>query len=297
MAKKRWATFSVADHLDIRSLVPDVLLFDCLAFPYPADQDELAYWEEKKWDPKQLDYCVSMLGEFAYLVDWGGGERKGIPTNIAQAADFEALSESPFQKDKKIKWEHAKQWTRMKIRDAVKEKRGKDLWVMPCYRSRSAFLQDQDATITVADRNSRREALALLVGQKMRVPDDADPKVALRLAIDLARDGGYQRSRRALDNWQEDVVQRDQSTEDDAQDLADLISDLNKYVTAATHNQREQWFFFAWKRLLGLGGNPFVAVGGATMEVVQIAKGRKIEVPEGPMAAFHHVRERVIEAL
>jgi hypothetical protein len=30
----------LAGHLDIRALVPDILLFDRLAFPFPADEKE-----------------------------------------------------------------------------------------------------------------------------------------------------------------------------------------------------------------------------------------------------------------
>src|SRR5258706_219676 len=84
-----------------------------------------------------------------------------------------------------LNWEKAKQMTRGMIADFVQEKRGTDFWVMPSYRSRDAFLKDQRVKIAATDRKSRRAALALLIGQHMTVPDDADPKIALGLAVDL----------------------------------------------------------------------------------------------------------------
>lgn len=297
MAKKRCATFSVADHLDMRALIPDVLLFDRLAFPYPANDKEMAYWEKENWNPKQLDFCLLMLEDLALRVDWGRKEWANFSNNAGQAALLDSLDGSPQARKKGVTWETAKQMTRQIIRAKVQKRRDPEFWVMPCYRSREAFLLDQNATITRPNDASRREALSLLVGQKMMVPNDADPKKALRLAIDLTRDESYRKSRRALNNWQETVIGREQSAADDAQELADLISDLNAHIANTTKKKREQWFFFALKQVFGSGGNPLTLLAKATIEIGQIARGGKAESPSGPIGAFQHVRERVIEAL
>jgi hypothetical protein len=298
MAKKRWATFSAVDHLDIRTLVPDVLLFDRLVFPYPANKDELAYWEARKWEPKLLDWCVLMLEELAYLVqvEWSGMKREAPSANGLRRTIFEKLD---YQEELDYKKASADEISESgeQIRQVVFNERRNDLWVMPRYRSRESFLQDQHATMTVADQTTRREALALLIGQKMTVPLDADPKVALRLAIDLARDDSYQRSRRALNNWQEAVIWREQSAKDDAQDLADLVSDLNRHLAKVGAKTRQQWVFYALKRVLGLESNILISLGNATMDIAEIVRKQGDEIPEGPMGVFQHVRKRVIEAL
>ncbi len=46
MAKHRWATFSVEDHIDVTQLIPDILSFDRLIFPYPPDAQERKRWED-----------------------------------------------------------------------------------------------------------------------------------------------------------------------------------------------------------------------------------------------------------
>jgi hypothetical protein len=237
-----------------------------------------------------------MLEELAYLVqvEWSGMKREPPSANRLRTTIFEKLDyQEKYQETSDDELAESGE----EISRVLLKERRNDLWVMPRYRSRESFLQDQYARITAADRNSRREALALLIGQKMTVPLDADPKIALRLAIDLARDDSYQRSRRALNNWQEAVIWREQSAKDDAQDLADLISDLNRHLAKVGAKTRQQWVFFALERVLGLKSNILVSLGNATMDIAEIVRNRREEIPEGPMAVFQHVRKRVIEAL
>jgi hypothetical protein len=299
MARKRFATFSVADHLDVRALAADVLLFDQLAIPYPAGPKDWDYWVKKEWDPKLLEYCLVELEDLALPIAWGKEERDKFRANIQNAEELEQLTVSPIKWMRGVeeaqKWEVAKQWTRATVGQIVQELRGTDFWMMPCYRSPDAFLRNQNARIAPADSNSRREALALLVGQKMRVPDSADPKLALRLAVELARNESYLRSRRQLFNWQEEVIHREQSERDDAQELDDLIAELNDHVAKTKSKTRVQWIFYALKRAIGMVENPVAMVANATIEGAEIITDREA-TPPGPMAAFHHVQKRVIEA-
>jgi hypothetical protein len=304
MAKARRATFSVADHLNFRALVPDVLLFDRLVFPCPADEAEEARWSERGWDPEKLNRCLLTLEELAYPVEWGKTQNREFDSNMEQAANLERLILSPLDYKKKAadaqsaheQWQSAKAMTREMLESRIKAKGG-DYWVMPRYGSKTSFLKDQNVSINPADKDSRRDALALLVSQKMSVPDDADEVVALRLAINLARDQGYQRHRRALFDWQESVIQRDQTMKEDAQDLADLIADLNRYIASQGSKERSQWIVFVLKRIIGIPElvHPLGALNTA-VEVGEFVSDRGREMAPGAMAAFRHVRERVIEA-
>jgi hypothetical protein len=300
MAKKHWATFSVADHLDLRALVSDILLFDRLAFPYPADETEWKVWEDNHWDPKLLDYCLAKLGDLAIPFEWGKEQHELFHSNMEQAQllDRLTLASAAFSHDEQKRWEMAKNMTRAMIAQAVQEERGLDFVVTPCYRSQDAFLTDQNLKITAPEQTSRREALAILVGQELIVPDHADLKVALDLAVDLARDEAYQRSRRSLYNWQDEVVRRDQSSQDDAQELADLVSDLNSHMKRGAERAHKRWFVFVLKRLAALpeiATSPITAIGNAFIETVELRTESKNEVPAGAIAAFHHARSRVID--
>jgi hypothetical protein len=299
MARKRWATFSVADHLDVLGLVPDILLFDRLAFPFPADEKEWTYWDEQGWEPSLLRSILTQLGDLALPVEWGDEQRARFATNMQQAEVVDKLALSPIKFaqpfDLEIHWENEKYMTRYMIGNYVQEERGTDFWVMPRYPSYDAFLRDQGAKIAPADHKTRREKLALLVGQKMMVPHHADPGRALRLAVELAQDDGYLRRRRDLFNWQETVIQRDQSPRDDLEELQDLIADLNEMIARQRSQRREQWVFYALKRAADVLTGDFLGFAAdAAIEAAEIMRDRP-DTPGGAMAAFHHVRARVLE--
>jgi hypothetical protein len=129
----------------------------------------------------------------------------------------------------------------------------------------------------------------------MAIPHDADAKVALRLAVELANDDDYRKARDALYHWQETVIGRKQTKEADGQDLADLISDLNRHVEKCRAEKRSQWIFFALKRLFGIDGlaSP-LNIGDVVVETAEFLTKQKNEFAPGAMAAIHHVRDRVI---
>jgi hypothetical protein len=112
MAKQRWATFSVADHKNQAELVPDILSFDKLVFPYPEDETEWARWEERGWDPQQLDTRLRELGELAMPFDWGEGQAALYRTRLAQAHhNYDLTISAAACSDGAGKWELAKQAT------------------------------------------------------------------------------------------------------------------------------------------------------------------------------------------
>jgi hypothetical protein len=299
LAKQRWATLSVADHLDLRALVPDVLLFDRLAFPYPADQAEWRLWVEQGWDPDLLDHCLGKLDKLALPFDWGKEQHRQFRTNMEQAQHLvgrAAVAVRVDNPDDAKSWEIAKGMTRQMIASSLQRDLGDDLWVMPSYQSRAAFLKDQQIEIAAPSRESRREALVVLVGQEMVVPDDADPHVAFDRAVRLAQDEAYQVSRRALYNWQEDVIQREQSRKDDARELADLMFNLHKHVEKAGAKTRRQWLFFVLKR--AANASKFLHPAewpNLLIEAAEVVFGEpKPEIPPGPTAVFQHMQRKVI---
>ncbi|HEX2746014.1 MAG TPA: hypothetical protein VHN16_16650 [Streptosporangiaceae bacterium] len=49
MTRQIWGCYSVADHLERRAFVADLLLYDRLVVPTPS-ADDLDRWD-KQWDP------------------------------------------------------------------------------------------------------------------------------------------------------------------------------------------------------------------------------------------------------
>lgn len=300
MAMARYATFSVADHLDVRTLVPDVLLFDKLAFPFPPDADSWAHWRKKQWQPERLESCLVTLDDLAIAYDWGIAQHREFRNKLSQSADVQNQSVSVRELTRAVpydeRWDMAKSITRGLIADRLHGTRGVDFWVMPTFASKGAYLHDDRATIAPAQKGARRDRLALLAAQEITLPDDADPAVALRLAAELARDPTFQKSRRTLFNWQEATVQREQNSKNDAQDLADAIEGMNREVVKATKTTRSRWVVFVLKTALGIPEaiHTALSAGKAVLETAEFGRGEHRDDPIGPLAAFQHIRGRVL---
>lgn len=71
LARPRWGTLSVRSHLDLNSLAMDLLLYDAVVFPTPADEAEAHRWDEKGRNTRLLAKQVIQLGDLAYTVPWG----------------------------------------------------------------------------------------------------------------------------------------------------------------------------------------------------------------------------------
>src|ERR1039457_5172509 len=77
MSRERWGTFSVRDHMLDQPFAADVLMYDRLVIPHPANPDERAMWSEARWAPDRLDSFLKVLRtdgdehkRHAITVDW-----------------------------------------------------------------------------------------------------------------------------------------------------------------------------------------------------------------------------------
>jgi hypothetical protein len=70
MVKERWATLSVRDHADTRSLVPDILMYDRLVVPIPPGESEIGRWRRSGWNPELQEDRLKHLGDIAIRVPW-----------------------------------------------------------------------------------------------------------------------------------------------------------------------------------------------------------------------------------
>ena len=76
MAGQIWGTFSVKDHCRANAFVREVLLFDRLVLPVPADEQERSRWRQpnskdpqENWDPDRLDALRNILGSQDILAE------------------------------------------------------------------------------------------------------------------------------------------------------------------------------------------------------------------------------------
>jgi hypothetical protein len=304
MAKQRWATFSVEDHKFIKQLIPDILSFDRLIFPYPADDKEWQDWVKNGWDPKLLDTRLTQLGDLATPFEWGNPQRAQFRTRLAAAHKPDELqvtfmhTYAGYEEDTgKSRWEFSKQATRDTIGAAIKRQHGDDCWLLPRYGSLGALQAERSFVINPEERERRRARLTVLLGHELALPSSANAEKAYDLAIELANDGAFRHARRALNSKQEMTVLQEQSGKNDAQEFADLVADFNAKVTARTKDIEKHWIFTLIKTAKELGEiweKPFSALFGAALEVTETATEEN-GGPPGPIAVFHHTKKRVFD--
>ena len=93
------------------------------------------------------------------------------------------------------------------------------------------------------------------------------------------------------------MLARSQTTADDEQELADLISDLNAHIAKSKAERRTAWFFWLLKAPVrafeGYHGSPSAV--NSLIETVEVILKGKTSRPQGAIAVFHDARKRVIE--
>lgn len=69
--RPRWATYSVKSHQNLERLICDLMLFDVLVFPCPAEEPgEYDLWIQEKWDPDLLKQRLDELRDLAVATPW-----------------------------------------------------------------------------------------------------------------------------------------------------------------------------------------------------------------------------------
>jgi len=69
VARRLWGCYSVADHLQERAFVADLLLYDRLVIPVPTPDDRQR-WIDEKWNPERQAALLDILGGFAERIEW-----------------------------------------------------------------------------------------------------------------------------------------------------------------------------------------------------------------------------------
>lgn len=222
MPIERWATFAVNDHLRDKPFVAEVLLYDKLVIPYPPPDDpkELERWQAEEWSPAWLDSLREILGDRVEPVPWNDYRRKEFSSqwDAAKQAGEDAYTVSR----RMLKQEFAR-----KISE-----RGNPV------RPVVAFYSERELQQSIQpDVPAKAERLGIVFKHEFLYPDsDIESHTdLLRRAVGLARDNDFIKARRALYDWQEDVVVKGYTDEEAIGVMRGLLAD---YETA---QRRAKW--------------------------------------------------------
>jgi hypothetical protein len=98
MSRQLWGCYAVADHLQRRAFVSDVLLYERLVIPVrPSDEpgrEAYTVWRTSGWEPERQERLLNILGEIAHRVPWNTRRRGEFATEWSTAAGAEDVADA-----------------------------------------------------------------------------------------------------------------------------------------------------------------------------------------------------------
>jgi hypothetical protein len=250
--RQRWGTFATVDHLQRRPFVADVLLYDRLVIPSPADDWNHNQWVQRRWDPARLQRYLGVLGDLAVVVKWGQFDDDVVRQRLTP-------------------WTNPSDWSRLLLATEWLPDKPADVSevrAVAAYPSRAACRREthfvvhrssapppEDTTRappSVETQQQRLAQLGYLLRYHFLVPpdesdgqtprrDDQTPGVKqLEAAVKLARDPEFQDHRRVVHQWQEEVLARGMGDHDAITEMRVALAKYTQYMEKTVRNGRWQ---------------------------------------------------------
>jgi hypothetical protein len=204
VSRRLWGCYSVKDHLEPRAFVADLLLYDRLVVPVPAD-DDIGRWEEERWDPERQKGLLEIAAPFVERVPWDDELREQFLREFSPAvaaSEIDSISRRAAGLDA---WELTRRLITEHIRgDVLTESPEGDIRAVAVYARPDRFDREWRVTATFpffqrtaqvtpgrlreVDQAAPTELqrLAHLVVTRLVVPDDGrDDADVLRQTVEL----------------------------------------------------------------------------------------------------------------
>jgi hypothetical protein len=204
VSRRLWGCYSVKDHLEPRAFVADLLLYDRLVVPVPAD-DDIGRWEEERWDPERQKGLLEIAAPFVERIPWDDELQEQFLREFSPAvaaSEIDSISRRAAGLDA---WELTRRLITEHIRgDVLRESPEGDIRAVAVYAQPDRFDREWRVTATFpffqrtaqvtpgrlreVDQAAPTELqrLAHLVVTRLVVPDDGrDDADVLRQTVEL----------------------------------------------------------------------------------------------------------------
>jgi len=249
MALERWGTLSVRDHIELSSLVANVILYDRLVFPTPIGMKGVMEWREQGWNPELLNERLHKLGELAVRRPWDHQRQSHYQNAMQLASDIgndaddivkEAKSELPYQMTRRI---------------LAQEKQ----FTLPSGVTRVEVVSAFDSAESLQahfniEGPSDEASLALLLRHELLIPSLNSKEHALDEAIGLSMDAEFQNKRRDFYDWQDQLLRDKVKPEIIASELTELVEAYNRCVKKTSKKVDQKFGFMIGGVALSLAG-------------------------------------------
>jgi hypothetical protein len=259
-----WAAYSVADHLAKKAFVADVMLYDRLVIPIPADDDQ-ERWGPDGWNEARQQHVLSILGERAIPIVWDAQLRAEWKSRWEAAKSLGATTNAA-----------AMRMTPTVLLEKV-PRNATGVVAVAAFDSPDALnagiqLRENSAGTGLAASG----VLAAVIGRQFLVPNNPKHKDddLLRQALDLSGDAKFRRKRAAYWRWQQEFL-RDatildqKAIEEAVEEMNDLVHEENAAITWSRIKLGISFAFAVGAAALGMFTGPLapIAVGGHSFQL------------------------------
>lgn len=286
MTQEVWGTFSVRDHCAPNAFVADVLIYDRLVLPVPADDRERARWRRpnandprETWDPDRLQALIEILGsqrrprrddaKLVWEVDWDRDKWIYERSRLEAAG---VVSDDAFWTTRRI----------IAMDDAVPGV----VEAVAAYPSAAACVQDRELQQVNVSPNPPG-TIGAVIARPLLLPDPGkETKLhPLRQAIELALDDDFRAARGAYYDWVREFFAplqgRDGTRPVDAASLELAREKLNDLLAKERAVVKKHGSAKRWRRVteaftiigLGAAGVGAVLAGGNPPGLVEASAG------------------------
>lgn len=300
MARQIWGCYSVADHLERRAFVADLLLYDRLVVPTPS-ADDLGRWE-KWWDPDRQARLLDILGPFAERMIWSPGLREQFarewsPADLAfdiDAENSDAAANTAGPEAPASPYGVTRRIISQELGKKVFEERG-EVRAIAVYAKPDHFDREWEMTRTLpfVRRTTRmrpgdlrevagpesleRQRIAKVVVTRLVAPDDGDnDEEVLARTVDLVSRADVSARRAQFHQLLASLQADNLSDETIVDEVEDLLDALNESVRRHTKARRArvavqvlttaQGGAALWVPPVGLAAGPTAAVSEALIQ-------------------------------
>lgn len=297
MGREIWGTYSVRDHTLPGAFLADLMFYDRLVLPVPQPGEE-ADWERENWAPANQAGLIEELARFDRVktVPWRLGtwerEKENFTKDLAERSSLDIEVARDVARDAFL-------FTRTRlIEDLPRHVRG--VTAVPTFADAGTLagaigLQRGKA----GELNMSAQSMAAAAMRLKFLAPKPDGRTRLENLVPVLEKTGEKDVRKARDafwRWQrdffgDDVVTEQASLDAAAEEMADLIADLERALRWDRIRTAAQYLFLAGGATVGMLGGPLtpVALAGVALSVGQFAFDKVAdtnEIKRAPDAAL-----------
>jgi len=291
MSRERWGTFSVRDHTIEHPFAADVLMYDRLVIPHPANAEERARWSAAAWDPDRLDSMLEVLRA-------DGDEDKRHAITVAWGQYTEDLFKQRAATAQIVDAEANYGLTRRLLATELMPPPPTGVIPVSIVAAYPSVAAVEEEWIPNEDQECR-ESLTIAIAHEFVVPESRGKteRELLQEAVDLADDADFKRKRARMYEWQEDVIRTGISDANALQEMAQYVDEYGKATKKAVRNVYIKFgFTLVPIALSALAGPlaPGVAAGGIANLVRFWIFDRKpvVQAGKSEAAAMFHTAQQ-----